>query len=194
MKFYLMRGEGARDGVVAYNVDWYYTDRDFSDDIEDYIWSMKYNDEIAPAVSYLEPVDGDPRALTQEEISKYSVIAEKLFNEAKAAIEAQAYEIQKSEDLEFMTPYLTWTWRAKRSRDEMLSGSDPYLLLSNLDSTGWEEWRQWVRDLPQNFEYPMDITTWIDPPANCNAVAGNAYRKFKRNCESTKKMYNHYNP
>ena len=194
MKFFLMRGEGAHDGTVAYNADQYYSDKDFSNDIEDYIWSMKYNDEVAPAVSYIETIDGDPRALTQEEISKYAPIAERLYIQAIAVDKEEQYQEQKRDDLEFMTPYLTWSWRAKRSRDEMLSGSDPYLLLSNLDSTGWEEWRQWVRDLPQQFELPMNITTWVDPPANANAVVGNAYIKFKRNCESTKRMHNHYNP
>ena len=68
-----MRGEGAHDGVVAFNVDEPYFDQDFSEDIEDYIWCMKYNDEIAPAVSTIETSDGDNRPLTQEEITKFSI-------------------------------------------------------------------------------------------------------------------------
>ena len=202
MKFYLMRGNGAHDGVVAFNVDVPYFDQDYSEDIEDHVWCIKYNDEIAPAVSYIELTDtyielngGDStRNLTQEEISKYAHIAERLYNEAKAAAEAEALENQRSDDMEFMTPYLTWSTRAKRSRDEMLITSDPYLLLSNLDSTGWEEWREWARNLPQQFDIPMNITSWSEPPANANAVVLNAYNKFKRNCESTKRMHNHYNP
>ena len=194
MKFYLMRGNGAHDGVVAFNVDEPYYDEDFSEDIEDYIWCMKYNDEIAPAVSNVETSDGDNRALTQEEITKYSAIAERLYNEITERYAAEDAEEQKREDVEFMTPYLTWTTRAKLYRDEILTASDPYLLLSHLDSTGWEEWRQWVRDLPQTYDAPMNITTWSEPPANANDVVINNYSKFKRNCERTKTLYDHYNP
>ena len=189
-----MRGDGAHDGVVAFNVDEPYFDQDFSEDIEDYVWCMKYNDEIAPAVSTIETSDGDNRPLTQEELTKYSAIAERLYNEITERYAAADAEEQKREDVEFMTPYLTWTTRAKLYRDEILTASDPYLLLSHLDSTGWEEWRQWVRDLPQTYDAPMNITTWIDPPANANDVVTNNYSKFKRNCERTKVLYDHYNP
>ena len=194
MKFYLMRGNGAHDGVVAFNVDEPYYDEDFSEDIEDYIWCMKYNDEIAPAVSNVETSDGDNRALTQEEITKYSAIAERLYNEITERYAAEDAEEQKREDVEFMTPYLTWTTRAKLYRDEILTVSDPYLLLSHLDSTGWEEWRQWVRDLPQTYDAPMNITTWSDPPANASDLVNTKYTKFRRNCETVKNLYDHYNP
>ena len=194
MKFYLMRGEGAHDGVVAFNVDEPYFDQDFSEDIEDYIWCMKYNDEIAPAVSNIETSDGDNRPLTQEEITKYSALAETLYNECRDRVSAERAEEQRRDDEEYMAPYIAWTPRSKMSRDEMLTASDPYLLLSHLDSTGWEEWRQWVRDLPQTYDAPMNITTWSEPPANANDVVTNNYGKFKRNCERTKTLYDHYNP
>ena len=108
-------------------------------------------------------------------------------------IESQQKE-QRRDDEEYMAPYIAWTPRSKMSRDEMLTASDPYLLLSHLDSTGWEEWRQWVRDLPQTYDAPMNITTWSDPPANANDVVINNYSKFRRNCERTKTLYDHYNP
>ena len=96
MKFYLMRGEGAHDGVVAFNVDEPYFDQDFSEDIEDYIWCMKYNDEIAPAVSNIETSDGDNRPLTQEEITKYSALAETLYNECRDRVSAERGEMMRS--------------------------------------------------------------------------------------------------
>jgi len=194
MKFYLMRGEGAQDGVVAFNSDECYINQDFSENIEDYIWCMKYNDEIAPAVSIVETSDGDNRPLTQEEVTKYSALAETLYNECREHDLASIAAQQKKDDEEYMAPYIAWTPRSKMSRDEMLTASDPYLLLSNLDSTGWEEWRQWVRDLPQTYDAPMNITTWNDPPANANDVVINNYSKFQRNCERTKTLYDHYNP
>ena len=98
MKFYLMRGEGAHDGVVAFNVDEPYFDQDFSEDIEDYIWCMKYNDEIAPAVSNIETSDGDNRPLTQEEITKYSALAETLYNECRDRVSAERAEEQRRDD------------------------------------------------------------------------------------------------
>ena len=68
----------------------------------------------------------------------------------------------------------------------MLTASDPYLLLSHLDSTGWEEWRQWVRDLPQTYDAPMNITTWSEPPANANDVVINNYSKFNATAKQLK--------
>ena len=76
----------------------------------------------------------------------------------------------------------------------MLASSDPYLLLSNLDDTGWETWRQWVRDLPQQYDAPINIDSWIEPPANANDMVVDIFTKFKRNCETSKKLYDHYYP
>lgn len=194
MKFYLMRGEGANDGQVAFNVDQLYINQDFSEDIEDYIWCMRYNDEIVPAVSVIETSDGDNRSLTQEEVTKYSAIAETLYNKLRDQDLADRAAEQREDDEEYMAPYIAWTPRSKMTRDEMLTASDPYLLLSHLDSSGWEEWRQWVRDLPQTYDAPMNITTWSEPPANANEIVTNDYNHFKRNCERAKVLYDHYNP
>lgn len=107
-----------------------------------------------------------------------------------AAIEAE----QKLDDEEYMRNYITWSVRAKKSRDEMLASSDPYILLSNLDDTGWEAWRQWVRDLPQQHDAPMNIDSWTEPPTNANDMVSDIFTKFKRNCETTKKLHDHYYP
>ena len=187
-----MRGNGPGDGQVTFNSDDCYIDYDYSEVIDEKYWCLNYNDEVAPAISDIELSDGTHRALTQDEINTFGALAEKLFTEAEKAVEEQEAELQRLDDEDYMRNYITWTIRAKKSRDEMLASSDPYLLLSNLDDTGWETWRQWVRDLPQQYDAPMKIDSWTEPPTNANDMVLDIFTKFKRNCETSKKLYDHY--
>ena len=194
MKFFLMRGNGDPDGTVSFNSDITYCNEDYSTEISEDVWCVRYDDEVAPAISEIELSNGEHKSLDQDEINTFSALAERLFNEAKAANDASEAEIQKQDDDEYMRNYITWTVRAKKSRDEMLASSDPYILLSNLDDTGWEAWRQWVRDLPQQHDAPMNIDSWTEPPTNANDMVVDIFTKFKRNCETTKRLYDHYYP
>ena len=194
MKFFLMRGNGDPDGSVSFNSDITYCNEDYSTEISEDVWCVRYNDEVAPAISEIELSNGEQKSLDQDEINTFGALAERLFNEAKAANEAIEAEIQKQDDDEYMRNYITWTVRAKKSRDEMLASSDPYILMSHLDDTGWEAWRQWVRDLPQQHDAPMNIDSWTEPPTNANDMVSDIFTKFKRNCETSKKLYDHYYP
>ena len=194
MKFFLMRGNGDPDGSVSFNSDITYCNEDYSTEISEDVWCVRYNDEVAPAISEIELSNGEQKSLDQDEINTFGALAERLFNEAKAANEAIEAEIQKQDDDEYMRNYITWTVRAKKSRDEMLASSDPYILMSHLDDTGWEAWRQWVRDLPQQHDAPMNIDSWSEPPTNANDMVADIFNKFKRNCETTKRLYDHYYP
>ena len=194
MKFFLMRGNGANDGVVSFGDNEYtYTKLDFSEDIDEQFWSIRYDDEVIPAINDAELSTMHHRPLDQEEINTLGVLAERLYNEAKDADDALRAEEQRLDDEKFFGPYKTWSLQSKKSRDGLLSSSDPYILLSNLDDTGWEEWRQWVRDLPQTYDAPMKISSWIEPPTNANNIVVSAYNTFKRRCETSNNLFNHYN-
>ena len=194
MKFFLMRGRTDYDGQVSFNSDMYYSHQNYLEEIDEKYWCIRYNDEIAPAESDTELSTGEHRSLTQDEINTFSALAERLQNEAKIAMDAAIAAEQKQDDEEYMRNYITWSVRAKKSRDEMLASSDPYILLSHLDDTGWEAWRQWVRDLPQQHDAPMNIDSWTEPPTNANDMVSDIFTKFKRNCETSKKLYDHYYP
>ena len=189
-----MRGRTDYDGQVLWNSTKYYGMRNFLEEIDEKYWCIRYNDEIAPAESDTELSTGEHRSLTQDEINTFSALAERLWNEAEKAVEEQDAELQRLDDEDYMRNYITWSTRAKKSRDEMLASSDPYILLSNLDDTGWETWRQWVRDLPQQYDAPINIDSWIEPPTNANDMVVDIFTKFKRNCETSKKLYDHYYP
>ena len=194
MKFFLMRGNGDPDGTVSFNSDITYCNEDYSTEISEDVWCVRYDDEVVPAISDIELSDGTHKSLDQDELNTFSALAERLFNEAKTAADASEAEQQRQDDEEYMRNYITWTVRAKKSRDEMLASSDPYILLSHLDDTGWEAWRQWVRDLPQQYDAPMNIDSWSEPPTNANDMVADIFNKFKRNCETTKRLYDHYYP
>ena len=189
-----MRGNGDPDGTVSFNSDITYCNEDYSTKISEDVWCVRYDDEVVPAISDIAISDGTHKSLDQDELNTFSALAEKLFNEAKAAADASEAEQQRQDDEEYMRNYITWTIRAKKSRDEMLASSDPYILLSHLDDTGWEAWRQWVRDLPQQHDAPMNIDSWSEPPTNANDMVADIFNKFKRNCETTKRLYDHYYP
>ena len=189
-----MRGNGPGDGQVTFNSDDSYIDYDYSEVIDEKYWCLNYNDEVAPAISDIELSDGTHRALTQDEINTFGALAEKLFTEAETAVKDDEERQQKLDDEAWMRDYTTWTVGIKKSRDELLSLSDPYVLLSNLDDTGWETWRQWVRDLPQQYDAPMKIDSWTEPPTNANNLVAEVYTNFKIRCETAKKLYDHYNP
>jgi len=194
MKFFLMRGRTDYDGQVQWNSNKYHGMKNFLEEIGEEYWCIRYDDESVPAESDIELSNGEHRSLNQDEINTFSVLAERLWNEAEKAVEEQEAELQRLDDEDYMRNYITWTIRAKKSRDEMLASSDPYLLLSNLDDTGWETWRQWVRDLPQQHDAPMNIDSWTEPPTNANDMVVDIFTKFKRNCETSKKLYDHYYP
>ena len=189
-----MRGKADCDGQVQWNSDKYHGMKNFLEEIDEEYWCIRYDDESVPAISDIELSNGEHKSLDQDEINTFSVLAERLWNEAEKAVEEQEAELQRLDDEDYMRNYITWTIRAKKSRDEMLASSDPYLLLSNLDDTGWETWRQWVRDLPQQYDAPINIDSWIEPPANANDMVVDIFTKFKRNCETSKKLYDHYYP
>ena len=189
-----MRGRTDYDGQVQWNCNKYHGMKNYLEEIGEEYWCIRYDDESVPAESDIELSNGEHRPLNQDEINTFSVLAERLWNEAEKAVEEQEAELQRLDDEDYMRNYITWTIRAKKSRDEMLASSDPYLLLSNLDDTGWETWRQWVRDLPQQYDAPMKIDSWTEPPTNANNLVAEVYTNFKIRCETAKKLYDHYNP
>ena len=40
----------------------------------------------------------------------------------------------------------------------------------------------------------MNIDSWTEPPTNANDMVVDIFTKFKRNCETSKKLYDHYYP
>ena len=48
MKFFLMRGNGDPDGSVSFNSDITYCNEDYSTEISEDVWCVRYNDEVAP--------------------------------------------------------------------------------------------------------------------------------------------------
>ena len=166
--------------------------------LESTIIRPKKNEEIKNAIILLHGYGGDGKDISMLTLNWKKHLPNTIFicpnGHERCSINPsgfQWFDLSK-DDEEYMRNYITWSVRAKKSRDEMLASSDPYILLSNLDDTGWEAWRQWVRDLPQQHDAPMNIDSWTEPPANANDMVSDIFTKFKRNCETSKKLYDHY--
>ena len=122
-----MRGRTDYDGQVQWDSDKYHGMKNFLEEIDEKYWCIRYDDESVPAISDIELSNGEHKSLDQDEINTFSVLAERLWNEAENAVQEQEAELQRLDDEDYMRNYITWTIRAKKSRDEMLASSDPSL-------------------------------------------------------------------
>ena len=93
--------------------------------------------------------------------------------------QAEAVAEQRANDQELVDKYSTWNVNNRRTRDTLLINSDSYEMLTHLKSTGWSEWRQWLRDLPVTDPDVLDIT-FRDPPANANAMVLKSFENWKQ--------------
>ena len=106
---FFMRGNGDPDGTVSFNSDITYCNEDYSTEISEDVWCVRYDDEVVPAISDIELSDGTHKSLDQDELNTFSALAERLFNEAKTAADASEAEQQRQDDEEYMRNYITWT-------------------------------------------------------------------------------------
>jgi len=93
--------------------------------------------------------------------------------------QAEAVAEQRANDQELVDKYSTWNVNNRRTRDTLLINSDSYEMLTHLKSTGWSEWRQWLRDLPVTDPDVLDIT-FRDPPTNANAMVLKSFENWKQ--------------
>ena len=99
--------------------------------------------------------------------------------------QAEADAEQRANDQELVDRYSTWNDNNRRTRDNLLITSDSYEMLTHLKSSGWSEWRQWLRDLPTTDPDVLNIT-FKDPPANANAMVLKSFNNWKQRIGVTK--------
>ena len=99
--------------------------------------------------------------------------------------QAEADALSRANDQELVDKYSTWNVNNKRTRDSLLINSDAYEMLTHLQSAGWHDWRQWLRDLPTTDPDVLSMT-FRDPPANANAMVLKSFDNWKQRLEVTK--------
>lgn len=206
MRYYILIGADSEDGTITYCENdeeaLTFTGQNFLGIFDPKIWIIRYDDqnninEIEYVLNgkQINPEDyGLPSRITDDKLSEYSDWARTKYQSLVAIQEARRITEQYNQDRQTYLPYLSWDEysEAKKARDRLLQTSDPYILLPNLDGTGWESWRQWVRDLPELYQRPIDIDEWKDLPSNANLIIIDAYDGFKRSIARAKELSEKY--
>ena len=156
----------------------------------DGIWKVEYDDNDPSKVRNhveLTPLDLTPdnikptraESLSDDEVTwwKNYVTTEVARLDQEEQVKADA--LSRANDQELVDKYGTWNENNKRTRDSLLIHSDAYEMLTHLKSSGWSEWRQWLRDLPVTDPDVLDIT-FRDPPANANAMVLKSFENWKQ--------------
>ncbi len=161
----------------------------------DGIWKVEYDDSVTPVHNHVEltplhltPDNKKPtraESLSDDEVTwwKNYVTTEvaRLDQEKQAEVDA----LSRANDQELVDRYSTWNDNNRRTRDNLLITSDSYEMLTHLKSSGWSEWRQWLRDLPTTDPDVLNIT-FKDPPANANAMVLKSFNNWKQRIGVTK--------
>ena len=161
----------------------------------DGIWKVEYDDSVTPVHNHVEltplhltPDNKKPtraESLSDDEVTwwKNYVTTEvaRLDQEKQAEVDA----LSRANDQELVDRYSTWNDNNRRTRDNLLITSDSYEMLTHLKSSGWSEWRQWLRDLPVTDPDVLNIT-FRDPPANANAMVLKSFNNWKQRIGVTK--------
>lgn len=161
----------------------------------DGIWKVEYDDGVTPVHNHIEltplhltPDNKKPtraESLSDDEVTwwKNYVTTEvaRLDQEKQAEVDA----LSRANDQELVDRYSTWNDNNRRTRDNLLITSDSYEMLTHLKSSGWSEWRQWLRDLPTTDPDVLNIT-FKDPPANANAMVLKSFNNWKQRIGVTK--------
>ena len=161
----------------------------------DGIWKVEYDDSVTPVHNHVEltplhltPDNKKPtraESLSDDEVTwwKNYVTTEvaRLDQEKQAEVDA----LSRAQDQELVDRYSTWNDNNRRTRDNLLITSDSYEMLTHLKSSGWSEWRQWLRDLPTTDPDVLNIT-FKDPPANANAMVLKSFNNWKQRIGVTK--------
>lgn len=203
MKFKLIIGNDPSDGVLQFenNPD-VFINMNLTEQFDSKVWAISYDDELG--INNIEyhlngnPINhedyGLPNNLTLEEASRYYEWCRTKYDALKARLNAERIIEQYESDKEQYTPWLSWDYSnsPKLKRDNLLALSDPYILLANLDGTGWESWRQWIRNLPQSYQRPIDIVEWRPLPSNASTTIITAYESFQSRIAKAKELSEQY--
>lgn len=203
MKFKLIIGNDPTDGTLQFedNTD-VFIDMNLTEQFDSKVWAISYDDKLG--INHIEyHLNGNPIShedyglsdkLTLEEAARYYEWCRTKYDALKARVEAEKIIEQYESDKERYTPWLSWDYSSspKLKRDNLLALSDPYILLANLDGTGWESWRQWIRNLPQAYPRPIDIVEWKPLPSNANTAITTAYESFQSRIAKAKELSEQY--
>ena len=161
----------------------------------DGIWKVEYDDGVTPVHNHIEltplhltPDNTKPtraESLSDDEVTwwKNYVTTEVARLDQEEQVKADA--LSRANDQELVDKYGTWNENNKRTRDSLLIHSDAYEMLTHLKSSGWSEWRQWLRDLPETEPDPLTIT-FKEPPTNVNGIILKSFNNWKQRLGVTK--------
>mgnify|MGYP001421514611 CR=1 FL=1 len=161
----------------------------------DGIWKVEYDDTTGAVHNHVELtplhlIADNTKPTRAETLSNDEIVWWKNYVTTEVARldqekQAEAAALSRANDQELVDKYSTWNVNNKRTRDSLLINSDAYEMLTHLQSTGWHDWRQWLRDLPTTDPDVLSIT-FRDPPANANAMVLKSLNNWKQRLEVTK--------
>tara|TARA_B100001778_G_scaffold75757_1_gene61023 strand:+ start:3974 stop:4582 length:609 start_codon:yes stop_codon:yes gene_type:complete len=161
----------------------------------DGIWKVEYDDTTGAVHNHVELtplhlIADNTKPTRAETLSDDEIVWWKNYVTTEVARldqekQAEAAALSRANDQELVDKYSTWNVNNKRTRDSLLINSDAYEMLTHLQSTGWHDWRQWLRDLPTTDPDVLSIT-FRDPPANANAMVLKSLNNWKQRLEVTK--------
>ena len=161
----------------------------------DGIWKVEYDDTTGAVHNHVEltPLHlrtDNTKPTRAETLSDDEIVWWKNYVTTEVARldqekQAEADALSRANDQELVDKYSTWNVNNRRTRDNLLINSDSYEMLTHLQSTGWHDWRQWLRDLPATDPDVLSMT-FRDPPANANAMVLKSFDNWKQRLEVTK--------
>tara|TARA_B100000131_G_C17837599_1_gene500430 strand:- start:15 stop:632 length:618 start_codon:yes stop_codon:yes gene_type:complete len=190
MKFSILVGEGITDGTVSCD-DKTYGERDFTSnaptDKWEHIWAIHY--DSVNNVNSIEWKTTKPEGreasteMSNELRDYYNAWARAECEKIEAEIAAAKQTQQDTDDAEYLSEWGEWGTVAERKqarsmRDDLLTATDHYEYITSLKNDEWDTFRQWVRDLPETYASPLDIT-FGRLPSGYNTGAFGCYELFK---------------
>ena len=189
MKFSILVGESSTDGTVSYGENRIYSDRDFSSnaptDKWEHVWAIHY--DSVNSINCIEWKRSKPAGASTEMSDElrdyYNVWARTECEKIEAEIEAATQAQQDADDAEYLAEWNTWGTVAeskppRSDRDALLLATDPYEYITSIKSAEWDVFRTWVRNLPETFASPLDIT-FESLPSGYNTTVFGCYESFK---------------
>ena len=189
MKFSILVGESSTDGTVSYGENRIYSDRDFSSnaptDKWEHVWAIHY--DSVNSINCIEWKRSKPAGASTEMSDElrdyYNVWARTECEKIEAEIEAATQAQQDTDDAEYLAEWNTWGTVAeskppRSDRDALLLATDPYEYITSIKSAEWDAFRTWVRNLPETFASPLDIT-FESLPSGYNTTVFGCYESFK---------------
>tara|TARA_E500000331_G_scaffold238752_1_gene229073 strand:+ start:3572 stop:4189 length:618 start_codon:yes stop_codon:yes gene_type:complete len=197
MKFSILVGDTPIDGTVSYG-DKIYGKRDFASnaptDKWEHVWAVRY--DSVNNVNCIEWKTTKPEGreasteMSNELRDYYNVWARTECDKIEAEIAAATQAQQDTEDAEYLSQWNTWGTVAeskpsRSSRDALLLATDPYEYVTSIKSAEWDTFRTWVRNLPETFASPLDIT-FQSLPSGYNTNVFGCYESFKSDVQKGK--------